>query len=185
MNNTIYHCLSNHVVHFQWQTVQEVMRKAAKHAQWAACDARGFVKETKKLMRGKKVNKRRLVMLANAAANKKAIADRTMSCYDGVLVLLDFNHSDVPRASRSPDPAPVEVRQVAASLEEFWKDPVTGLVWPHAPKSWKDPDTGFPGTPPKEDSSTKSDAPPVEDSSKRPDTPDEDGSSSSPEEANL
>ena len=95
------------------------MRKSEKHAQWAARDARGFVKETEKLLRGKKVNKRHLLMLENAAANKKTIADRTMLCYDGVLVLLDFNHSDVPRASRSPDPAPMEVRQVAASLEKF------------------------------------------------------------------
>ena len=58
-------------------------------------------------------------------------------------------------------------------------------MWPCAPKSWKDPDTGFLGTPPKEDSSINSDALPVEDSSKRPDTPDKDGSSSSPDEANL
>ena len=52
------------------------MRKAAKCAQWAARDARGFVKETEKLLRGKKVNKRRLRMLTNAAATKKEIADK-------------------------------------------------------------------------------------------------------------
>ena len=79
-------------------------------------------------MKGGKVNKRRLRMLANAAATKMEIADTeaARTCYRGVWGSLNFNNSDVPRASRSRDPTPVGVTEAAASLATLLQnDPVT------------------------------------------------------------
>jgi len=61
-------------------------------------------------------------------------------------------------------------------------DPIPGEMHACPTKSSDQSDDGFPGTPPPEDSATKSDAPPAEVSSKTPDLADEDNSSYSSEE---
>ena len=71
MYNTIYQCLSNPVVYFRWQVVQEVSRKAARAAQFAALAAGNLYIETDRLFVNGKVNKRHLQLLANAAQNKR------------------------------------------------------------------------------------------------------------------
>jgi hypothetical protein len=116
MNNTIYHCLSNPVVYFRRQLFYDAIRRAAKVAKFAAWDALEAVRGYEKLVIQGRVNKRRLRMLVNAAATKKAVTDKARTCYRGVWGSLNFNNNDVPHASCSRDPAPVEVAEAAASL---------------------------------------------------------------------